>query len=95
MGLTKQEKGLKKTYNLTMLLKKLKKHLRRYDLHNVFEIINPDPLATYGSMSGTPIELIDNYTGNILINIGTVKASTAHYLKWGQTFDLTDLKWFQ
>ena len=55
MGLTEQEKGLEKTYDLTMLLNKLKKHLQCYDMHNVFEIINPDPLATDGSISGTPL----------------------------------------
>ena len=95
MGLTKQEKGLKKTYDLTMLLNELKKHLRRYDINTFFEIINPDPLAMDRSISGTPIELIGNYTGNVSINVGTVKASTAHYRKWGQTYNLTDLEWSQ
>ena len=93
MGLTKQEEVLEKTYDLTMLLSELKKHLRCQDLHNVFEIISPDPLATDGSISGTPIKLIENYTGNISVNMGTVKASTAHYCKWGQFYDLTDLEW--
>ena len=78
-----------------MLLNELKKHLRRYDLHNVSEIINLDPLATDRSISSTPIELINNYTGKFSINIGNVKASTAHYRKWGQTYNLTDLEWFQ
>ena len=31
----------------------------------------------------------------MLIIIGTVKASTAHYRKWGQTYNLTDLEWSQ
>ena len=61
MGLTKQEKGLEKNYDLTMLLNKLKKHLRRYNLHNVFKIINLNPVATYGSILETLIKLIENY----------------------------------
>ena len=52
-------------------------------------------MATDGPISGTPIKIIKNYTGNFSISIRTVKASTVHYCKWGQTYNLTDLEWSQ
>jgi hypothetical protein len=78
VALTDVEK-LDDTYNVAMLIDKMKDHCIKYDLHGVFNIVDPKDPATDSSIHGSLGNLFKSYA---TITLDSVARSNEWYRRW-------------
>ena len=94
LSLLDSSKQLDNAYTLVMMLAKIKKHLRAYNMHNVFYVVSPHPnqVSNPSTCIGVPRDLLAKYA---TILVADIVNSVSFYRTYGQDYNLQNLQWSQ